>query len=130
MRVVLDCNVLVSAGRTDGTCRKAVTKSIRQHEIVVSQQILFEYMNVIDRNRSYPFFSILKTLYRDIENLAIVVEPANLKFGLRDSSDEVYLATATAGDAILITGNKNDFTEPRYGQVVVWSPRKFLDETE
>lgn len=120
MRVVLDCNVLISAGRTNGTCRKVVRKSIRHHEIVISEQILFEYIDVIDRNRTCPFYSTLKSLYEEIEHLAVVVKPVNLESSLSDSSDEVYLATATAGEAALITGNKNDFTEPLYGQVEVW----------
>ena len=41
--------------------------------------------------------------------------------------DEIYPATATAGGAVLITGNSRDFTEPRYGPVVILSPRAFLD---
>lgn len=92
MRVVLDCNVLVSAARVDGTCREALT------------------------------FVII-----EIERLAVVVEPADVLFGLRDPDDEVYLATAVAGGATLITGNTRDFTEARYGPVEVWSPRAFLD---
>ena len=50
-------------------------------------------------------------------------------YGLRDPDDEVYLATAEAGGAVLITGNTRDFTEPRYGAVEVLTPRAFLDRT-
>ncbi|MDE0239666.1 MAG: hypothetical protein OXQ84_05625 [bacterium] len=50
-------------------------------------------------------------------------------FGLRDPDNEVCLATAAAGGAILITGNTRDFTQPRYGPVEIWSPRVFLDRT-
>ncbi len=56
-----------------------------------------------------------------------MVEPADIRFGLRDPDDEVYLATAAAGGAVLVTGNLRDFTEPRYGPVEIWSPRAFLD---
>jgi predicted nucleic acid-binding protein len=58
-----------------------------------------------------------------------LVEPANVTFGLSDQDDEVCLATATAGGAVLITGNSRDFTESRYGSVEVFSPRAFLDRT-
>ena len=65
----------------------------------------------------------------EIERLAVTVEPATLKFGLRDPDDEVYRATAASGGAILITGNTRDFTQPRYGPVEILSPRLFLDRT-
>ena len=65
----------------------------------------------------------------EIERLALIVEPADIVFGLRDPDDEVYLATAMAGSAVLITGNTRDFTEPRYGSVEILSPRTFVDRT-
>lgn len=56
------------------------------------------------------------------------VEPAEVSFGLGDPDDEIYLATATSGGAVLITGNSRDFTQSRYGFVRVFSPRAFLNE--
>ena len=66
-------------------------------------------------------------IVRQLERVAVFVEPADTAFGLRDPDDEVYLATAAAGEAALITGNRRDFTEPRYGAVDILSPRAFLD---
>lgn len=40
MKVVIDCNVLVSAARIDGVCRKVIDRVVRQHEIVLSDPIL------------------------------------------------------------------------------------------
>ena len=129
MKVVLDCNVLISAGQTDGTCRKVIDRVVRNHQIILSAPILSEYIAVASRPRLIPYFNTLKLLIRGIEQLAVIVEPVNFEFGLRDSDDEVYLATAAAGGAVLITGNIRDFTEPRYGSVEVWSPRDFLNRT-
>lgn len=129
MRVVLDCNVLVSAARIDGTCREVIDRAVRRHELVLSEPILSEYEAVAGRRGQAPYREAMKIVIGEIERLAVRVEPADVVFGLRDPDDEVYLATATAGGAVLITGNKRDFTEARYGTVEIWSPRVFLDLT-
>ena len=129
MRVVLDCNILVSAARINGTCREVIDTVVRRHEIVLSEPILSEYEAVAGRHGQAPYRDAMKIVIGEIERLAVRVEPADIVFGLRDPDDEVYLATATAGGAVLITGNTRDFTETRYGSVEVWSPRGFLDRT-
>ena len=129
MRVVLDCNVLVSAARINGTCREVIDRVVRHHEIVLSEPVLSEYEAVAGRRSQAPYRDAMKTVIGEIERLAVRVEPAGIVFGLRDPDDEVYLASATAGGAVLITGNTRDFTEARYGAVEVWSPRAFLDRT-
>ena len=129
MKVVLDCNVLVSAARIDSTCRAVIDAVVRWHEIVLSEPILAEYNAVAGRRSQAPYRDTLQFVIREFEQLATLVEPENIMFGLRDPDDEVYLATATAGGAVLITGNTRDFTERRYGSVEVWSPRAFLDHT-
>lgn len=127
MRVVLDCNVLVSAARVDGTCRKVIDRVVRQHEIVLSDPILSEYEAVARRPSQAPYRETMEFLLGEMVRLAVFVEPANIAYGLRDPDDEVYLATAAAAGANLVTGNTRDFSEARYGTVEVWSPRAFLD---
>ena len=127
MKVVLDCNVIVSAARIDGTCRAVVDNVLRHHDIVLSEPILAEYESVAARTKHAAFRDDLKAMIGDIERVAVIVKPADIAFGLRDPDDEIYLATATAGSAVLITGNTRDFTEPRYATVEVLSPRAFLD---
>ena len=129
MRVVLDCNVLVSAARVDGACRALLDRVVRQHYIVLSRPILEEYAAVAERPRQAPYRDALQAVIAEIEHMAVSVEPADAVYGLRDPDDEVYLATAEAGGAVLITGNTRDFTEPQYGTVEVLTPRAFLDGT-
>ena len=88
-----------------------------------------EYETVAERPKHALYRAALRANIGEIERLAVFVEPGAVVFGLRDPNDEIYLATATAGGAVLITGNSRDFTEPRYGSVGVFSPRSFLDQT-
>ena len=128
MRIVVDCNVVVSAARIDGVCRNVIDRVVRQHEIVLSEPILTEYETVAERPRHPLYRAVLRANIAEIERMAVFVEPESVVFGLRDPDDEIYLATAAAGGAALITGNSRDFTEPRYGSVEVFSPRSFLDD--
>ena len=50
MRVVIDCNVLVSAARSGGTCTEVIIKAVRDHEIVLSGPIVDEYMRIAERS--------------------------------------------------------------------------------
>lgn len=102
---------------------------MRLHEIVLSTPIVSEYRAVAGRRSQAPYREIMEFVIGEIERLAVFVEPANIASGLRDPDDGVYLATAAAGGAVLITGNTRDFSETRYGTVESRSPRAFLDGT-
>jgi putative PIN family toxin of toxin-antitoxin system len=130
MKVVIDCNVIVSAALAGGTCREVVAKAIRYHEIILSDPIVDEYMAISRRPKHAHYRDHLLNLVNQIHKAAIVVEPENVTFGLRDPDDEVYLATAVTGGAAVITGNTKDFTKPKYGPVDILSPRMFLDQIE
>ena len=126
MRVVIDCNVLVSAARSAGVCREVIVHAVRDHHIVLSDPIVREYKSVAERTSHAAYREGLSALIEELESVAVVVEPADVVFNLRDSDDEVYLQTATAAGAVVVTGNRQDFREPRYGSVVVFSPRWHL----
>ena len=131
MRVVIDCNVVVSAARSGGACAKVIVEAARNHEIVLSDPILDEYLMIARRPKQTHYRENLLAIIKEIKKVAIVVEPAKTVFGLHDPDDEVYLATAIAGRAVaLVTGNTRDFTEPEYRSVEVLSPRAFLDRTK
>ena len=129
MRLVFDCNVLVSAARVDGACRALLDRVVQRHDIVLFRPILAEYAAVAERPRQAPYRDALRAVIAELEHMAVFVEPADTVYALRDPDDEVYLATAGAGGAVLITGNTRDFTESRYGTIEVLTPRAFLDRT-
>lgn len=130
VRVVLDCNVLVSAARVEGVCREVVAEAISHHQIFLSHPIAAEYEKVARRPMHARYRDELRTIIEEIERIATMVEPAAAVFQIKDPDDEVYLATAVAGNAVLVTGNRRDFTEPRYGTVEVLSPRAFLERID
>lgn len=130
MRVVLDCNVIVSAARSPGgTCAEVVVETARQHELVTSAPIVREYRSVALRPRHAKYRDGLLALIAELERVATVVAPADAAFGLQDPDDEVYLQTALAGMATLVTGNTRHFPSSSYGSVDVRSPRRFLEES-
>ena len=127
MVIVIDTNVLVSAALSDGVCRKVISEALLHHRVVVSDAILEEYLGVADRQEHADYRGAMLDLIEEIRRKAVVVEPTPGTFGLPDSDDEVFLSTAKAGGADLITGNTRDFTAPRYGPIKVFTPRAFLD---
>lgn len=130
MEVLIDCNVLVSAARTRGVCGDVVVEAVRHHEVVLSAPIVDGYRTVAGRLAHAPYREGLFAVIAEFERVAIFVDPADIVFGLRDGDDEVYLQTATAGGAVLVTGNRRDFAERRYGPVDVFSPRAFLERAD
>lgn len=127
MRVVLDCNVLVSAARAKGVCREVFSSAARHHQLFLSYPIVAEYEKVAERPEHAFYCRDFRAIIEEIKRIATMVEPAAVAFQIKDPDDEVYLATAAAGNAVLVTGNKRDFTKPRYGSVDVLSPRAFMD---
>ncbi len=129
MRVVIDCNVVVSAARSHGVCGRVVVEALGRHRVALAEDIVREYRAVAVRPRHAAYRDALLSVVAELEQAAFFVEPDDTVFGLRDPDDEVYLRTAAAAAAVLVTGNRRDFAEPRYGPVEVFSPRGFLELT-
>lgn len=129
MKVVLDCNVLISAGITEGTCRKLLLELVERHQIFLSQPIIDEYLEVSKRPKFKEAQKKLQSIFKILLGVATLVEPAPCPFQLPDPLDEVYLATAlTAKANSLITGNKRHFPDTPYKKVHILRPREFLEQ--
>ncbi len=128
MRLVLDCNVIIAAGLTRGTCAAVVELAVRSHEVVVSDGVIAEYRAVAQRPKHQRAHQALKSILDSIDEVALRVEPTTETFGLVDPDDEIFLQTAVAGGAAaLVTGNQKHFPAVSYNEVEVLSPAAFLE---
>jgi len=128
MRVVIDCNALVSAALTDGTCRAAIILAAGNDDIVVSAPILAEYRAVLMRPKYRKCQAVALSVIDMLESIARRVEPLEAAPPLPDPKDSVYLATALASRAdVIITGNARDFPPHLCEPVRILTPRAFLD---
>ena len=128
MKIILDCNVIISAGLSDGNCRKVLFRVLQNHTLYVSKEILIEYKAVISRPK---FKGVYNYLYRLIENvceIAELIQPTKCKFVLPDRDDLIYLEAALSARAeFLITGNIKDFPCRKYQLTRIITPKDFLD---
>ncbi|KWT94603.1 putative toxin-antitoxin system toxin component, PIN family [Candidatus Magnetominusculus xianensis] len=129
MRVILDCNILISAGLNAGTCRDLIDEVLLKHSLFLSHKIITEYYRIISRfelnvKATEKFNEIIPIFLK----VATIVEPLEQSFNLIDMDDEIYLATALSAKAdVIITGNKKHFPFDEYKGVRIVSPREFLD---
>ena len=128
-RVVLDTNILVSAGiSAGGDCDQIVQAALQgKIQLVVSPGILEEYQDVLHRSKfmRYGFPPAwVRHLYSTAEHLA--GDPVDLPVG-PDPEDRVFLGVAQQV-GILVTGNMKHFPQENWGSARVLSPREFLAE--
>lgn len=133
MRVVIDCNVVVSAALGSAVCQAALAECEHHHVILLDAAILAEYRRVA----TYPKF---KSAIRDrmvtlINDVVAVAEQISVpsdylaSAAIRDPDDVIYLIVADVGGAdLIITGNSRDFVETTYGPARVITARAFLEE--
>lgn len=128
MRVVVDCNVIISAGLNAGICREVIFEMVRFHETIFSTDILQEYVRVSGREKFRDSRSDLTEQIQLLLWNAILVHPVPCNISLPDNKDVMYLDAAISAQAdIIITGNKRHFPEEEYRGVRILSPREFLD---
>jgi putative PIN family toxin of toxin-antitoxin system len=128
MKVVIDCNILISAGLKDGICRSLVLKVLNNDQIFFSEEIATEYNEVMLRPHFKPIKEIQKIIY-NILSVGILVTPLPCPYKLPDPDDEIYLTTAlTAKTNLLLTGNKKHFPLDQYEDVKIINPRQFIDQ--
>jgi putative PIN family toxin of toxin-antitoxin system len=127
MRVVIDCNILISAGLTAGTCRAVIQTALTHYQIIMSPDILAEYQDVLSRPKFARVRDSLEAFMLDMARVAEFVYPEPMNYPLPDPKDVPYLLAALASGAkYLVTGNGNDFPVDVCVGVEVVTPADFL----
>lgn len=130
IRVVLDTNILVSAGISGGgDCDRIVQAAIRRRILaVLSPGIQEEYLDVLNRSKFTRFGfppAWVRRLLEEADHLA--ADPLELPVS-PDPEDRLFLGVAQRA-GILVTGNLKHFPREHWGDARVLSPRAFIEET-
>lgn len=132
MQVVLDTNVVVSAvlspAGPPGRLLDLVTDG--QLQLIAEPRIIQEYRHVLLRPRFELPAAAVHRLIDNLEDLALVVTVGRWPHELPDPDDAVFLATAEAAQALLVSGNLRHFPAAKRGGVEVLTPRQLTERLD
>jgi uncharacterized protein len=129
IRVVVDTNVVVSAALVEDGLPAAILDlaANRRITMVVSEEILAEYEEVLCRPKLHLSPARMKRMLATIRKTSAVVIPRRKLQISPDEADNRFYECADAGKAqYLITGNTRHFPRRRIGTQVV-TPREFIE---
>jgi hypothetical protein len=130
--VVLDTNILVSAGLSQGPPARLVERVLRRElSLILCPDIRREYVEVLHRPKfqkaGFPPGWLDRLL-----NLAARLpgDPPLWPHPLPDPKDGVFLGLAWATGAVLVTGNLKHYPAPARAGITVLSPADYLARIE
>lgn len=130
MKFVLDCNILISSAISmKGNCRLLIKNILVNHQIIISEPVVSEYLDVINRKKFSKHLNYNLAQVKLIMEYAKFTIPSRKKFNLPDIDDLKYIQTAVAAKAdYIVTGNIKDFPDDIYDGVKIITPKYYLDE--
>ena len=132
MKIIIDCNVIISAGLGSKVCINVLKKVVKNHRLFCSQEIFAEYIEVAKRKKFSQDFEKLKLILINIAEIAEFVKSTKkLEISLSDQSDQIYLQAAVECNAnFFITGNIKHFPSGKYKNTQILSPADFLKKNK
>lgn len=131
MRVVFDCNVLISALLIyTSTSGHALLKAKKADIILLSTSALAELINVATRPKFDKYVSIEVRLefIKEYESVATLVPVTHKVKVCRDQKDDMYLELAISGKAnCIVSGDPDLLVLNPFENIPIISPREFLD---
>ena len=130
IRAVLDTNVIVSGILSEQGPPGWIVDLVAAGELVAvyDARILAEYRDVLTRSRLNLDATRVQLLLDIIQNSGIPVTPMPWQAPLPDPDDEPFIACAKMAMAPLVTGNLRHYPEQLRFDVIVLTPRQFLDK--
>lgn len=128
-RIVIDCNVFISAFIGSETCYKALDKAFSYFQVCYSDFTMQELVDVLERPK---FRNLIKSRRVEITiallySFGIRFVPKSCHIKLPDPDDIIYLDLAvTANAEYIITGNKKHFPMEVCSDITVLSPGEFI----
>lgn len=129
IRVVIDTNIVVSAMLRSGSLPEAVLSlaTDRIVQLYVSEGILAEYQEVLNRPKLGISLKTIATALTRIREVSLVVRPSQSVNACSDPDDNIFLECAQAARAdYLVTGNTAHFPEI-WAKTKVVTAREFLE---
>jgi putative PIN family toxin of toxin-antitoxin system len=130
MKVVLDTNVLISALFFGGKPRKLLEFwSNGKIQIVYSQEILDEYLAVLEEFRPWPPDSGVQQFLALLSLSGIPVNAVSIEENIcRDSKDQMFLEAARSGKAShIVSGDKDLLVLKEYCNIKIATVRELLN---
>ena len=131
MRIVLDTNVLISGIFFSGLPGKILDAwRSRRLRLVVSIEILEEYLNVAERlSTRYAGVEYKGVLDSVVQNAHLLQAPALPEPVCDDLDDDKFLACALASDiGIIVSGDSDLLKVSGYCGIRVLTPKAFVSE--
>ncbi|MDO9713834.1 putative toxin-antitoxin system toxin component, PIN family [Paracraurococcus lichenis] len=130
--IVFDATTLVSATfRRDGVPARAVRHALRSDRVAVSEAVLAELLDVLDRPRLARFIDpeLRAELVGQLDALGLLFTPTEAVADCRDAKDDKYLELAlAAGAEVIVSGDADLLVLHPWRGVRVLRPADYLAE--
>jgi putative PIN family toxin of toxin-antitoxin system len=133
MRVVVDCNVLISAALSkNGTSAKAIKVAEDFHRMILSAKTLREFSDTLLKTKFDKYFRPIDVRFAIISRYfsrCELITPFHSIKACRDPKDDMYLELALSGKAnCIITGDPGLWALNPFETIPIISPKDFLDQ--
>lgn len=131
MRIVPDTNVLISALIKEGKPRRLLSAILRNHELVISKEILEEVAITANEPRiqKYVEQENIADFLRDLASLASIIRiRSRFKAIAEDPDDDVMLRTGNDGKAsFVVSGDIHLLDIGRFRRIRIVTVSEMLD---